>query len=380
MFPHRRAIIGLFLPLLAWCLPQAHAQLDQYIGKHFRAQVTNIVSEQRIEQGEGEFYVQEVEVKRLDTQEITHLTVGSEFQPLNQAQKVQVGKTLILAEQTLTTGETQLVVVDVFRIPMVLWLFGLFVVSVLVIGRWQGALSLVGMFASVGILLNYLVPQIIAGQNPLLISLLGCGVIGAVTLYLSHGWSVKSHIAFASILLTLTVVAILAFVSVKTAQLVGLGSEEAYFLQFGQTAKINLQGLLLGGILLGALGVLDDITVSQVSVVAQLKAVKKDITFKELYLRSLIVGRDHVASLTNTLVLAYAGANLPLFVLFKLNQQVPAWVTLNSEMIIEEVIRTLAGSIGLVLAVPLTTALAVFVIQKYKNASLSTPTDHVHHH
>ena len=117
----------------------------------------------------------------------------------------------------------------------------------------------------------------------------------------------------------------------------------------------------MGGIILGALGVLDDITVSQVAVVFQLRAAKKDITFQELYKRGLTVGKDHVASLVNTLVLAYAGANLPLFLLFTLNQQTPDWVTLNSEVIVEEIIRTLTGSIGLVLAVPLATFLAAFV-------------------
>nr|MBP9819944.1 YibE/F family protein [Candidatus Woesebacteria bacterium] len=156
-------------------------------------------------------------------------------------------------------------------------------------------------------------------------------------------------------------VGLLSLSTVRAAQLVGLGSEEAYFLQFGPTAQINLQGLLLAGILLGALGVLDDIVVSQVSVVHELKAVSPGLSFEELYQRGLEVGRDHVASLVNTLVLAYAGANLPLFLLFYLNTQSPFWVTLNSDIIAEEVLRTLVGSVALVTAVPVATALAAWV-------------------
>jgi uncharacterized membrane protein len=127
---------------------------------------------------------------------------------------------------------------------------------------------------------------------------------------------------------------------------------------------VNLQGLLLGGILLGALGILDDIAIAQVSVIFQLKEVNNKLSFKELYERGLKVGKDHVASLVNTLVLAYAGANLPLFLLFTINRDIPLWVTLNNEIIAEEVVRTLVGSMGLVLAVPITTLLAAVVVSR----------------
>jgi uncharacterized membrane protein len=233
------------------------------------------------------------------------------------------------------------------------------------VGGLRGAASFVGMMVSIGILLSYIVPQILSGSNPVVISLIGSLAIGALTIYIAHGVSKKSHVALASMTAILLLVAGLAYMAVKAAQLVGLGSEEARFLQFGDTANINLQGLLLGGILLGALGVLDDITVSQASIVFELKEAKKDISWHELYERSLNIGRDHVASLVNTLVLAYAGANLPLFLLFILNEQSPDWVTLNSDILVEEIVRTLAGSIGLVLAVPLSTFIASTVATKY---------------
>ncbi|MDQ5951279.1 MAG: hypothetical protein QG639_556 [Patescibacteria group bacterium] len=333
---------------------------------YFTGKVTEVVEQQLVDQ-ENEFYTQIVAVVRDDTGEKINVPVGSQFQPLNKQQLMTVGKKLVLAEQKLIDGSTEVVVADVYRMNTVYWLLGLFVVVVLIVGGLRGAASFIGMMISVAILLSYIVPQILSGSNPVIISLLGSLAIGALTIYIAHGFSKKSHVALASMISILFLVAGLAYMAVKAAQLVGLGSEEAYFLQFSDTARINLQGLLLGGILLGALGVLDDITISQASIVFELKEAKKDISWHELYERALSVGRDHVASLVNTLVLAYAGANLPLFLLFILNEQSPDWVTLNSDILVEEIVRTLAGSIGLVLAVPLSSFIAATVVTRGDN-------------
>ena len=327
---------------------------------YFTGTVEEIAQQTQID-SERKLYIQVVRVKRTDTGEVVEVAVGSEFQPINETQLLQKGKEVVLSEQQITAEERETVLADVYRLPTIIGLTVLFAVIVIIVGRMRGLSALTGMAVSILILVKFIIPQILNGANPVVISLLGSVAIGGLTLYIAHGWKIKSHIALASMFGALFIVAVLSYISVQTAQLVGLGSEEAYFLQFGNTAHINLQGLLLGGIILGALGVLDDITVSQVAVVFQLRAAKKDITFQELYKRGLTVGKDHVASLVNTLVLAYAGANLPLFLLFTLNQQTPDWVTLNSEVIVEEIIRTLTGSIGLVLAVPLATFLAAFV-------------------
>lgn len=346
---------------------------------HFRGKVTRVLQETTIDQGGQQFYLQQLEILRYDTKQTVVINAGSEFQPLNQNQLLRAGKIVILAEQPMSTGEIEIVIVDVYRAPSMLFLFGAFVVAVIIVAKWQGLLSLLGMGSSLIILGSFIVPQILAGQNPILVSLIGSLGIAGITMYLSHGWSLKSHLALASMLATLFIVALMSQSAVQASQLVGLGSEEAYFLQFGETGKINLQGLLLGGIILGALGVLDDIAVSQVSVVFQLRALKKDIDFHDLYTRALSVGKDHVASLVNTLVLAYAGANLPLFILFIINDQIPHWVTLNSEVIVEEVIRTLTGSIGLVLAVPLTTILASYFAIKIPSSKIShSKSAHAH--
>ncbi len=325
------------------------------------------------------FYTQKVEVRRDDTGEIEIIPVGTEFQPLNEQQLLNEGARVILTTSQGSEGESQAVISDVYRMPVIWTLLGIFLFVVIAIARWQGFRSIIGMVLSIAILVMFIVPQLLKGADPFATALFGSLLIGASTIYLSHGVSIKSHIALGSLSVILAVVAILSSVSVAAAQLVGLGSEEAYFLQFGETSVINLQGLLLGGIVLGALGVLDDITVSQVSVVFQLKFLKKKISFQELYSRALYVGKDHVASLVNTLVLAYAGANLPLFLLLILDKQTPLWVIMNSQIIVEEVVRTLVGSIGLVLAVPLTTAVCAAIAERLSDDQLKELSDgHLH--
>jgi uncharacterized membrane protein len=323
-----------------------------------RATIQRVVEEQRIPTDGGDRYIQTVEFQREGATETEVTTVGTEFQPLMSEQRLESGERVIVTDQSNSDGQKYTSIADVFRLPVLGWLFFGFILLVVIVARGQGLLSFVGMLLSLGILSLFIVPQILGGANPLLVGLVGSVGIACLTVYLSHGWSWHSHIALFSMSLTLLAVLALSVSAVSMARLMGLGSEEAYFLQFGSTAVVNLRGLLLTGMLLGALGILDDICIAQVSVVMQLKEVNDKLSFNELYARALSVGRDHVASLVNTLVLAYAGANLPLFLLFSINKDVPLWVTLNNEIIAEEIVRTLVGSIGLVLAVPIATLLA----------------------
>ena len=342
--------------------------------------VVSVQSQEKVA-SDPDYFIQTLLVKKNSSETPVETVLGSEYQPIPEPQLLGPGRSVILAEQQLADGSTQVVLYDVFRLSTVLWLSLVFVVVVLVVGKLQGLGAFGGLILSIVVLLYYVVPQILSGANPVLVSMVGAVVIGTASLYIAHGWNSKSHIALLSLLMALTAVATLSTTAVYAAHLVGLGSEEAAFLQYGSTASINLQGLLLGGILLGALGVLDDVTVAQVSIVFQLKLAKKEADWAELYTRGLAVGKDHVASLVNTLVLAYVGANLPLFVLFVSNTAVPSWVTLNSEIIVEEIIRTLSGSIGLVLAVPITTALAAYWVNRISYKTLQKEVgEHVHTH
>lgn len=330
---------------------------------YLRGRVVDVLSVQTIP-GDQELYAQNLRVM-LEGGESVEVAAGTEFSPLRKSQLLKQGTPVIITKQTSPDGDLYSVA-DVYRLPVVWMVVGIFVVAVVLIGRWQGLFSVIGMAMSLAVLLQFTVPKILGGENPFTISLITCVVISFLTLYVAHGWSVKTHIAQAGILSILAMVAMLSYAAVKAAHLVGMGSEEAFFLQYGDTAVIDLQGLLLGGILLGALGVLDDITVSQASIVFQLADANTKLGFKQLFVRAMAVGRDHIASLVNTLFLAYVGANTALFILFYINEQTPFWVALNSQQIVEEIIRTMVGSLGLVLAVPLTSAIAAFVVTKYR--------------
>ena len=372
-------LVLMFLAFSGACFlaPPVQAQAPAQ-AQHFTGKITRVVEEQTFSGDSGDtFYAQELEISIPQLDQTIQSSVGSEYQPLTEAQRLKPGTKVVLSQQYLPDGSEIWVVTDVYRLPVLLYLAGGFLVLVVLVSKGRGLAATGGMVISGAILFGFIIPQIVAGQNPLVISLVGAIGIALATVYLSHGWHIKSHVSAVALIGTLLAVTLLSEVSVQVAQLVGLGSEEAAFLMAGEASNINLQGLLLGGIILGALGVLDDVIVSQVSVVQQLLLANKKFELEELYQRALEVGKDHVASLVNTLVLAYAGANLPLFLLFYLNRTVPYWVTINDQLIAEEIVRTLVGSIGLILAVPLTSLIAAFVFKKY--GVPESALDHHHH-
>ena len=243
----------------------------------------------------------------------------------------------------------------------------LFALAVVALGRWRGLTALLGLAISAVILVAWLVPALLAGRPPLPTATVGAAAVMLTVLLLAHGPSVRTATAIvgtaASLLLTLA----LATVFVKVSSLTGLTSEEATFVQavFG---GLDLRGLLLAGIVIGALGILDDVTVTQVSTVYELRASDPTMATGTLYRAGLRVGRDHVASLVNTLLLAYAGASLPLLVIFTTSSEGLVG-TLTNGVVAEEVVRTLVGSIGLIAAVPLTTALAAFTCPPHERAA-----------
>ncbi|MGH2706728.1 MAG: YibE/F family protein [Actinomycetota bacterium] len=235
----------------------------------------------------------------------------------------------------------------------------LFAVVVVALGRWRGVAALGGFVIALGILTSFVLPAILEGANPLAVSIVGSSTVMLTALYLSHGVNVRTTSAVLGTLVSLAVTALLALLFVETARLTGFASEEAVFVNVS-AQQVNLQGLLLGGIIIGSLGVLDDVTVTQASAVWELHVANPAYSLGELYRSALRIGRDHIASTVNTLVLAYAGASLPLLILFTLaDARLPD--VLNGEIVAQEVVRTLVGSIGLVASVPITTGLAALV-------------------
>ena len=242
-------------------------------------------------------------------------------------------------------------------LPIVALAIG-FAVAVAAVARLRGLASLVGLGFAFFVLLQFVLPGILADRSPLLVTLVGSAAIMFVVLYLAHGFSARTTTALIGTLFGLTLVAVLGSVAVAVARLTGLTSEETVTLgQYDPT--LDFSGLVLAGIVVAGLGVLNDVTITQASAMWQLHEVSPEMSWRQLYRRGMVIGRDHIASTVYTLVFAYAGAALPLLLLFDLYPQ-PATVTITSSALAEEVIRTLVGSIALVLAVPVTTAVGAF--------------------
>jgi uncharacterized membrane protein len=245
---------------------------------------------------------------------------------------------------------------DLERDRPMLALAALFMLAVVAFGRWQGVRSLVGLACSFAVIVGFIVPAILHGRSPVAVALVGAMAIMLASLYLSHGFGPKTTAAAVGTALALGLTVALTAGFVDLAALTGLASENALDASF-QVGGISLRGLLLAGIILGGLGVLDDVTVSQASVVFELRRADPAAGFAELVRGALAVGRDHIAATVNTLFLAYAGASLPLLVLFVSGGDALGTVA-TSEAVAVEIVRTLCGSVGLIAAVPLTTLLA----------------------
>ncbi len=271
-------------------------------------------------------------------------------------QPLHVGDIVVLNQ-----SEHTLAIVDVYRLPAMYMLVGIFLLAVVLLGRKRGASSIISLVLTIVLLIGWIIPHILSGENPLSIILIGAIIIVLTSLYLAHGFNKRTTIAVGSSLLVLTLTVGLAVLYTYLTDLTGLGSEEAVMLKMAGFPNLNLTGLLLGGMILGVLGVLDDITTSQSAAVEELHRANPTLSFHELYRRAFSIGREHIASLVNTLVLAYAGASLPLLLLFSTNPYQPFWVILNSQSMVEEVVRTLVGSMALILAVPFTTLFAAYV-------------------
>ena len=282
--------------------------------------------------------------------------------PSANLQTYEVGEHVVITKTQGIDSEVYSIV-DYVRKDGLLMLFLLFVVLAVAIGGKWGIASIVGMGFSFLIIFSFILPQILAGNDPVFIAVIGASFIVPVTFYLSHGFQTKTHLAVAGTVLVLVVTGVLADFFVELTHLTGFASEEAGFLASQTDGNIDMKGLLLAGMIISVLGVLDDITVSQASIVLELKRANKKLSFTGLFSRAMRVGKDHVASLINTLVLVYAGASLPLLLLFT-TSGLSFGQVINFEIVADEIVRTLIGSIGLVMAVPVTTTLAALVFEK----------------
>lgn len=348
-----RYIKGLFV-LLICCFSfiilqqfsiNTYAQDDVDAIQKFNGIVTEIVMVEEREENGIKVLEEKVKVRLEDGREFENYRYGvsKAFVKYEKGDRVIIyenGENLFIAEYNRSQG--------------MLVLFIIFVILSVVIAKKYGLYSLLAMIISFAMIFKVILPNIINGYDPVLVVILSSLVIIPVTFYTSHGFSTKTTIAIISTIFALIIAGLLSRVFMDITYLNGMDSEESIFIQLGEMGDVNLRGLFLAGMIVSLLGVLDDVTVSQASVVFQLYDVNKDMSFKELYTRALSVGRDHISSMINTLVLVYAGASFPMLLLF-VNSNRDFSELINVEYISAEIVRTLVGSIGLILAIPIVT-------------------------
>jgi len=264
----------------------------------------------------------------------------------------------VIVQTQIINGERQFVLSDIVRRTALLWLCALFIGLVWLFGGWHSLRSFAGMIASLAVVFLFILPRILSGNSPVFIALVGSFLIMALTFLLGHGWNRKTFSAFVGTCGSLLLTAALAWMFAEFASLNGLADEEMFFL-LSDFPSLNTTGILLAAIIIGTLGVLDDITIAQASAVFELRGANPSWNAGALYHSAHRIGADHIAAAVNTLILAYAGTALPLLLLLS---GVPSgeswWTFLNRESIATEIVRTLVGSIGLLAAVPLTTWIA----------------------
>jgi uncharacterized membrane protein len=278
------------------------------------------------------------------------------------APQVAAGDEVVVLYLPQTLGGRQYSIIDHQRGSR-LWLFvAAFALAVIGFGRLRGLTALAGLGVTFAVLLLFVIPAILAGEPPLLVAIVGSAAIMLVVLYLTHGVNVPTSMALLGTLVAMVVTGALSALTTTFMKLTGIANEEAAFLTV-INRDVDMRGLLLAGILIGALGVLDDVAVTQAYTVTELSQANPDMGPGALYRSASRVGRAHIASVINTIVLAYAGTSLPLLLLIAAGGR-PLGQLLNSELLVQEVVRSGVGTIGLITAVPITTALASFAVRR----------------
>ena len=259
-------------------------------------------------------------------------------------------------------GEETYYVVDAVRTKALIILALIFVAILIFVGRFKGLRALISLILSFFVIVKFILPQILAGQDPFLVSLIGGLIIMTIIIYLTEGWHRKSHLAILSVFISLISILALSLIFVGLANLSGLAQEEAAFLVGVGDLQINFRGLLLAGFIIGAIGVLDDIIVGQIEATDSLREANHNLSKKNIFTLAYRVGNTHLGAIVNTLFLTYTGAALPLLLLFILNQSSGLSLErfLSTETVATEVVRTLVGSIGVMLSMPIATFFGAF--------------------
>ncbi len=294
--------------------------------------------------------------------------------------RLQEGDKIFVNRLETIDGKELFTYADFERRPVLAVVFLAFVALLLFFSRWQGVRALLSLAASVGAILFILVPALLAGYDATLTTIGIAAVILALALFGTHGINPRSIIAFGGTYGAVLITGLIAFPSVHIMRLTGFSNDAAVYLNFATNGTLDLTGLLLGSIIIGILGALDDVSITQVSVVEELKGANPSFTFADLYNRASVVGRNHIGSMVNTLALAYAAVSLPLILLYAKTGN-SFFMVLNQEVVAAELLRIIVGSMGLILAVPATTAAAAWWYQnRVVDNHIESSHSHHHHH
>lgn len=354
-----------------------HAQeVHQDLLETVNAKVLEIVSESTrdIVGTDSTALVQEVKV-RIEEGEKKGDVVTFE----NDLTKLKVGDSIFVNRLVTIDGVEYYQFKDVNRLAVLAGLVGVLVLMLIVFSGKQGARAILSLVISVVAILYVLIPALLAGYPPVLASMAIAGVVLAVVLFLTHGIDARSVIAFVGTFGAVIITGFVATLWVGMARLTGFDSDASVYLNLSTHGALDFSALLLGSIIIGILGVLDDVAITQAAVVQELKAASPLFKMGELYRRAIRVGHDHIASLVNTLAFAYIGASLPL-VLLLARTNAPLSLMVNQEIVAAEIVRIVVGSIGLILAVPLTTLIASWWYSNHDVSKHVAHSSHEHHH
>jgi len=351
-----------------------------------RAEVTQIIEEGEVTMGT---HVQKYQIARVKISEGKYAGIEMEIdygkrQIRSDEYDLAAGDKVMVSISKTPDNVINAYFVDFVRAAPMLWLTGIFAIAIILISAWKGIRALLSMAFSLYVIIGYIIPHILVGEDPLYVSIVGSAILLGVSLYLTYGWTLKTHASVISMVLVLLLTGALSALFVVFTKLNGTGDENVMFLMQMMETPINLRGLLLGGMIIGALGVLDDLVTTQSAAVFELHHANPNFEFRELYNSAMRIGQDHVAATVNTLVLAYAGASLPMMLMFSLGGGDYGYIV-NFAFIAEEIVRTLVGSLGLIAAVPLTTVIAIFLAHRTESLArwenlVGEEGEESHHH
>jgi len=352
-------IVGL---VLLWQRNASEPLTVGYSSATVKAEVVSILEEGTVSMGEKVQMYQVLQVRLLDGEQAgnTFEMEYGKYQLLSDNYRLKAGDKVMVNLEQMADGTYSIYFIDHVRTDVLLILLLIFVFIGIVMSGWKGVNSMISMALSLLVMFAYIIPRIIEGSDPVLVSLIGALIFLSISQYLIFGWTLKTHIALAGILFAVLITALLSVLFVNWARLNGAGDESAmYLIQLGN--GIDIKKLLIAGVIIGTLGVMDDLVIGQTSAVIELYRADPAMPFAQRFKSAMQIGQDHVSATVNTLIFAYLGATLSMIVLYTISN-VDLGVLVNINYVAEEIVRSLVGSIGLFLSVPFTTLIACWAV------------------